>query len=96
LAGDALDAPATPGGADVDAFDQDDDAGFAEARVLEPLLRDHALGVGIVGAVGVEAIGDAGAEHTRGDEEDRREDQHPLRPPFGEPRQTLHHFASSY
>jgi len=91
LTGDLLDSVATLARAHVGAVDEHDDPRFPEARVLEPLVGDHALGVRVVGAVGIEPIRDAGAERSGHDEEERRDDQHALRPALRESRQQIHH-----
>ena len=82
------------GCADVDVVDEDDDADVAVARRLEPLVGDHALGVGIVGAVGVESVGDAGAERGGQNRERDRRDHDPLPASLGEAREPVEHQAA--
>ena len=90
-AAERLDALAPRGGARVDALDQHDHAGLAEAGPLEALVGDDALGVGIVGAVGIEAIGHAATQHARHDEEDGGHGEHPARAAIGEACEAVHH-----
>jgi hypothetical protein len=63
------------------AVEENDDAGFAEARVLEALVGEDALGPGVVGAERVEVLGTAGAECGRGPDYDRGDDQYSFRSP---------------
>ena len=65
-----LDALAPGGALDVHVLDEDDYVRRPVARVLEALGGDHRLGLGIVGAVGVEAVGHGAAERAGDHEED--------------------------
>ena len=80
--------------ADVGVVDEDHDADVAIARRLQPLVGDHALGVGIVGAVGVESVGDAGAERGGQNRERDRRDHDPLPASLGEAREPVEHQAA--
>ena len=66
----------------------------AVAGVLEPLVGDHALGRGIVGAVGVEPVGDPGAEGAGEDEEQGGDHDHATAAAVGESGESVDHLSS--
>ena len=99
-AGRPLPRPRDPlgalGGGGVRVLDEDDRLRVAVARRLELLLRDERFLVRIVGAVGVEAVSDAGAERTGKEEEDPGEDQNALGVAAGEVCESVHHRVSPF
>ena len=52
---------------DIDAPNQGDHPEVLESGVVETVVRLHALGRGIVGSIGVESLGDPGAERAGDD-----------------------------
>ena len=89
-----VDSGAPPRAADVDALKQHDHAGLAVTGVLQALVGDHALGVGIIGAVRVEPVGHAGAQGARDHEEESRQHERAARAPVGEASEPIHHRRS--
>jgi hypothetical protein len=77
------------------ALGEHDHADVAVAGVVEPVVRDHALGVGVVGAVGVEPVGHPRAERAGHDEEDRREQERATRVAVGQACEALDHESRS-
>ena len=94
LVGDLADALAPVGRRDVDVLDQDADVAGAVARVLEQLLRLGALGVGVGGVVGDQAVGDAAPERAGGEEEDDGSGHDPASAALGECGEAVEHHAA--
>ena len=69
-------------------------SGLAIAGVLKAVVGDHALGVRVLGAVGVEPVGDPRPEGTRHDEEDGSEREHQAGAAVGETCEAVHHRRS--
>lgn len=78
----------------VDVGNQDNCAGAAVAGVLEPLVGDHALGIGVVGAVAIEKIGDPAADRTGGDGENDGANHNPATAALDECGETIKHQAA--
>ena len=91
---DLLDSPGPGGRGRVGVRDQHDHLGRPVARVLEPLVGDHALGRGILGAVGIEPVGDPGAEGACEDEEQGGDQDHATAAAVGESGETVDHLSS--
>ena len=91
LAGDALDPLPAGRGGHVDAVDQHDHARVPVARALQQPIGADALGRRVVGAVGGEAVGDAGPEGGGGHEQDRGQHEDPLTAALGELGEALEH-----
>src|SRR5215207_1302220 len=81
--------------ANVDAFDEDDDASLSEACRLETLVGDDALGSWIVGAERIKSVSNAGAEPAGNDEEYEGKEEYLCRSPICDSRQPIGHRSAS-
>ncbi len=76
---------------DRSVVDDDDHRGHPQAGVLQSFLRLHRLGRRVVGAVGVEAVGDRAAERSGEQEEGDREEPDAAGTPIGEAGEGVEH-----